>query len=146
LTINDENAALQHQKVTLHIYDLLDESIVQRVWSTVLRGDSDIAVGYAFKRVEVEMRGKGSFTKDDFGERPVKKCFASFRLPGEEPRPKGASLTAVEKFFIGTLDLYRNPATHMDNTVEDYARAMELLLVANHQLHLVRSAVRREAQ
>lgn len=73
------------------------------------------------------------------------RIFAAFRLPGDEPKPKDSTLTPVEKFLIGTLDLYRNPATHLDNTVEDYARAMELLLVANHQLHLVRSALGRQA-
>lgn len=145
LGIDDENSALQHRKATLHVYDVLDESIVQTVWSTVLRGDYDIAVAYAFKRVEVEMRNKGGFGNDDFGERLVKKFFSSFRSPGEASGLENTSLTAVEKFFISTLGLYRNPATHLDNTIKDYARTMEVLLMANHQLHLVRSATRRDA-
>jgi hypothetical protein len=141
--ITNNDAATTHRIGALHAQSLLDDSIIQRVWSPFLRGDYEIAISYAFKRVEVEMREKGGYPNDYFGERLVKKFFLDFHLPGEPLGAKPKVLTAAEQFFIGTLDLYRNPATHLDNTIDNHARAMEVLLIANHQLHLVRGAIAR---
>ena len=140
--LSSEDVAL-HRLGGLQAKDLLDPTISEAVWTTYLRGDYDIAVAYAFKRVEVEMRRKAGLARDYFGERLVKKFFTLFALSGEESIPRSNSLTPAEYLFIGALDLYRNPATHLDQTIDDYARAMEVMLIANHQLHLVRQAIPR---
>lgn len=141
--ITNSDAVTKHRIGTLQAPSLLDDSITQRVWSPFLRGDYEIAISYAFKRVEVEMREKGSYPNDYYGERLVKNFFLDFRLSSEPTGVKPKVLTAAEQFFIGTLGLYRNPATHLDNTIDNHARAMEVLLIANHQLHLVRGATAR---
>jgi hypothetical protein len=89
------------------------------------------------------MRIKAGLTNADFSKRLVKKFFAKYRLANEEAGLKPNSLTPAEYLFIGALDLYRNPAAHLDGTIDDFAQAMEVMLIASHQLHLVRSAVLR---
>lgn len=141
LVTADDVAAHRIRTVTAH--EMLDPQIVNAVWSVYLRGDYDIAVAYAFKRVEVEMRDKGGYGKSEFGERLVKKFFVEFRIANDADAPKPATLTPEESLFIGAFNMYRNPAAHLDETIEHSERAMEVLLIANHLLHIVRSAVRR---
>lgn len=135
--VSGDQATL-HRVGSLQAKDLLDRRIHEAVWTTYLRGDYDIAISYAFKRVEIEMRAKAGLTGADYGERLVKKFFTNYRLPNEASGPKANSLTPAEYLLIGGLDLYRNPATHFDDTINDYARAMEVMLIASHYLHLVR--------
>lgn len=144
--VQSNDDAKAHRSYNFDAYSLLDERIRQAVWTPYLKGDYDIAIAYAFKRVEVSMREKGDYPSDLFAERLIKRFFKDFRLPGtpdETKQAKQAKLTSEEQFFIGASDLYRNSATHQDDTIGDPERAMEVLLIANHQLHLVRSAVRR---
>jgi hypothetical protein len=137
--------AMVHRIGHLEASALLDEDIVGAVWTPYLRGDYDIAVAYTFKRVEVAMRTKGGYDTTYFGDRLIKKFFGDFRLPNAPDGLKPATLTPEEQFFQGTFALYRNPASHQDDTITDYARAMEVMLVGNHLLHLVRGTVRRSA-
>jgi len=122
---------------------LLDNDIMDAVWTPYLRGDYDIAIAYAFKRVEVAMRTKGGYDAGQFGDRLIKKFFGEFRLADAPDGPKPATQTPEEQFFLGASALYRNPASHQDDTITHYARAMEVMLVANHLLLLVRGAIRR---
>jgi hypothetical protein len=145
LTLATSNDVASHRARTATAHELLDRQILDAVWSAYLKGDHDIAIAYAFKRVEVEMRNKGRYSKGDFGERLVKRFFGDFRMPDEPDAPKASSLTAAEYLFIGAFAIYRNPAAHLDETIEHSDRAMEVLLLANHLLHLVRSAIRRAA-
>lgn len=120
-------------------YDILDRRIAEKVWTIYLRGDFDIAIGYAFKVVEIRMREKGGFTTNDMGERLAKKFFK--RFDSEAPK-KGErdALPAVVSLFIGALDRYRNPAMHEPAHFEDAEEAMEVLLLANHCLRIVERA------
>lgn len=143
IALDGPDAVAAHRARVMTAQEILDPQIVNAVWSAYLRGDYDIAIAYSFKRVEVAMREKGGYSAGDFGERLIKRFFGDFRLPGSPDGPKPSTLTPEEQMFIGALGIYRNPASHEDTTIENPERAMEVLLLSNHLLHLVRSAALR---
>jgi uncharacterized protein (TIGR02391 family) len=116
-------------------YDILDSRITDKVWSIYLRGDYDIAIGYAFKVVEVRMREKAGLTTNDMGERLAKKFFATF--DSEARKKSERALPSVVLLCVGALDRYRNSAVHEYPTITDPDEAMEVLLLANHCLRVV---------
>jgi len=121
-------------------YELLHPSIRDNVWPLYVRGDYDTAVGRAFKEVEVTMRAKGNFKTSDCGERLIKAFFRMFVVPGDEP-DRSNDLPDGAKMFIGAFGMYRNPAVHQVEKIEDATFAMEVLVQAGHFLRIVEAAV-----
>jgi hypothetical protein len=140
LAIADEQAFNEFKTLRQSGYDLMHAAIRDSVWALYIRRDFDTAVGRAFKEVEVTMRSKGDFATSDFGERLIKNFFNRFVLPGGSGRP-GSDMSDEAKLFIGSFNLYRNPAVHQIPKIDDPSFAMEVLLLASHLLRIVEMSV-----
>jgi uncharacterized protein (TIGR02391 family) len=131
----DEAGLVEFRAARLSAYEMLDQQLIDKAWTIYLQGAYDIAIGYAFKLVEVRMRERGGFSNNDMGERLAKKFFEKF--PSEAPRKTEKGLPSVVQLFVGALDRYRNSAVHERPTITEPQEAMEILLLANHCLRVV---------
>lgn len=116
---------------------LLHESIADRVWVSLARGEFDTAVFYAFRAVEEAVRKAGGFKAIDIGVDLMRKAFHADNGPlADKTQPK-PERDALAHLFAGAIGSYKNPHSHRTLTIEDHFEAQEMVMLASHLLRIV---------
>ena len=112
-----------------------------RVRPHFMRGDYEVAVGLAFKIVEVAVRNaanqKGAgFAADDVGVDLMRRAFHPERGVLADQTLVGAEREAMSSMFAGAIGHAKNPTGHRHVEISA-PRAARLILWASHLLDLV---------
>jgi uncharacterized protein (TIGR02391 family) len=119
---------------------LIHPILLEKIYSTFLRGDYDTAVFQSFKELEVAMRVGGGFAATDLGVDLARKAF----------RPATGSLTdstsplgeqeALMHLMAGAVGSYKNPNSHRHMAI-DAEQAAEMIVLAGHLLRIIEKRV-----
>ena len=110
--------------------------IVQKVWSSFIRGEYDTAVFVAFKQVEVGVRQAGGYGEADIGVKLMRSAFGPDGPLSEATVPAGER-QALADLFAGAIGSYKNPHSHRNVSVSDQEEAAEMIVLASHLLKIV---------
>ena len=121
--------------------DILHPRMADRVWSSFIRGEFDVAVFQATKSVEVFVREAGKYGNELFGMKLMQEAF----------KPDGGALTdgdaeagereARMQLFRGTIGSYKNPHSHRDVDMNDPMEALEVIFLANHLMKIIEARI-----
>jgi len=117
--------------------EFLHPVIVQKVWSSFIRGDYDTSVFQAFKQVEVGVRQAGSYGDSDIGVPLMRKAFNPDTGPLSDQSALPAERQALSDLFAGAIGSYKNPHSHRNVSVNDPDEAAEMIILASHLLKIV---------
>lgn len=124
-----------YRKASLLPKHLLHPRIVEKVWTTFLRGDHDTAVFQAFKEVEVAVRNACEYAPDKYGPDMMRKAFAQSGPLSDSLAPK-AEREALSNLFAGAIGCYKNPHSHR-HVILSAEEAAEMVIFASHLLRIV---------
>ena len=116
----------------------LDARLVQKVWSSYIRGDFETAVFSAFKEVEIRIREVGGYSETDIGVKLARKAFNpdNGRLTDPFLEDKGERVAQME-LFAGSIGSFKNPASHKDMSFKSPLITASLILLAHTLLRVV---------
>lgn len=117
----------------------LHPSIVDRVWSSFVRGEFDIAVFQAFREVEISVRRAGGFTDEEVGVPLVRLAFDSESGPLTDMRRELGERKAMGHLFAGAMGTFKNATSHRHMGITDAVEAAEMVMFASHLLRIVDS-------
>ena len=117
--------------------EVLHSRLAKRVWLAFMRGDFDSAVFYAMKTVEVRVREASGLGSDLVGVPLMRKAFDPEAGPLTDRAAERGEREARSALFAGTMGSYKNPQSHREVNLDDPARALELVMLANHLLSIV---------
>lgn len=107
-------------------------------WLDLARGDAEIAVFRAFRRVEVEIRTRAGYDKTHFGYTMVSNAFHVHTGPlRDKSNPVAGERTGERDLFCGAMGLIKNPASHRAPTVEEAQLAKEQIVFASLLLRIL---------
>lgn len=117
-------------------FDLLQQSLANKVHHLFLRGDHDTAVFQAFKEVEVAVRKAAGYADDVLGRDLMQKAFDIKAGPLRDQTAVAAEQQAEMFLFAGAIGHAKNPASHrhVNLTRQEAAR---LIVFASHLLAIV---------
>lgn len=116
---------------------LIHPRIVQKVWTTFIRGEYDTAVFQAFKEVEVAVRGAAKLLDTDIGVALMRKAFEKNGGPLTDVTQPDAEREALAHLFAGAIGLFKNPQSHRHVELTDAGEAAELIMFASSLLRMV---------
>lgn len=119
--------------------EMLHRAIAQRSWISIMRGEFDAAVLFAFKAVEVAVREAGKYPDTDIGVNLMRKAFNSENGPLTKATDPAAEREALLQLFVGAIGSYKNPHSHRNVTIGDAPEAQEMVMLASHLLRIVDS-------
>ncbi len=128
-----------YQKDYLLPIDNLDPILVRKVKQPFLRGDYDNAILQAFKEVEVRVRKKGGFSKEDIGVKLMRKAFGSPDGPLVDVESSKAEQNARMELFTGGIGFFKNPSSHRDIVFFDPKEVADIIHFSNQLLRIVDS-------
>ena len=117
--------------------DLLNPRIRDKVWGHFVRGEFDVAVHQAMKRVEVTVRDACGWADDKYGVPLVRQAFDPKNGPLTDMKALYAEREAVANLFAAALGGYKNPQGHRDVLLTHPTEALEIIMLANHLLRIV---------
>lgn len=124
-------AARMLQKVALH------SKIATKAWMDFMRGDFDSAVLHAMKAVEVAVREASSLSDHNFGVSLMRDAFNPNDGPLVDPAMEKGEKEARSALFAGAIGAYKNPQSHRDVDLDNPIEVLEIIMLANHLLHIV---------
>jgi uncharacterized protein (TIGR02391 family) len=116
---------------------LINESIAEKVWRSLMRNDLDEAVFAAFKAVEEAVRAAGGFTASDIGVPLMRKAFDKNTGPLTNMSHPEAERDALAHLFAGAIGSYKNPHSHRTVNLTDLSEVQEQIVLASHLLRIV---------
>lgn len=119
--------------------ELLHQTIAERTWIAVMRGEFDAAVFHAFKAVEVAVREAGGFKPTDLGVPLMRKAFHPINGPLTRATDPEGEREALMHLFAGAIGSYKNPQSHRNVEIEEASEAHEMVMLASHLLRIVDS-------
>lgn len=126
-----------YQKAAAFPKSLLHESIADRVWISLARGELDAAVFFAFRTVEEQVREAGGYAATDVGVPLMRQAFDPNNGPLTDQTQLEAERQALAHLFAGAIGSYKNPHSHRTITINDHGEAQEMVLLASHLLRIV---------
>jgi uncharacterized protein (TIGR02391 family) len=117
--------------------ELLHPSIAERVRISLMRGEFDAAVLFAFRAVEESVRDAGRFAAEDVGTELMRKAFDARNGPLAKMSDPKAKREALAHLFAGAIGSYKNPHSHRTVTIRDAGEAQEMVMLASHLLRIV---------
>jgi uncharacterized protein (TIGR02391 family) len=118
-------------KATLH------PVIAERVWSSFVRGEYDIAVLQAFKEVEVAVRAAAQFEDKDIGVPMMRRAFNPTSGPLTDTSLEAGEREAMMSLFSGAIGAFKNPSSHRHVGVSDAHVAAEIIAFASLLMRIV---------
>lgn len=119
----------------------LDPRIRDRAWGAFVRGDFEGAAFAALKGVEVAVREAAGLGNGFYGRTLMGKAFDPPNGPLVDQQAEGSEQQARRDLFCGAIGLLKNPLSHRDVGLGDAAEAVEVVLLANHLLRIVRRQI-----
>lgn len=116
---------------------LLHQSIADRVWVSLARGEFESAVFFAFRAVEESVRNSGGFSATDIGVDLIRKAFHVDNGPLTDTTQPRSEREALAHLFAGAIGSYKNPHSHRTVTISDHVEAQEMTMLASHLLRIV---------
>ena len=117
--------------------ELLHPSIAERSWISVLRGEFDAAVLFAFRAVEIAVREAGGFAATDVGVDLMRRAFNPTNGPLARLADPVPEREALMQLFVGAIGSYKNPHSHRDIVIQEPSEAQEMVVLASHLLRIV---------
>ncbi len=113
--------------------------VIDKSYDLLVRRKFESAVIEAYKCVEVLIRTKCGFSKDNYGVKLIRKAFdpqkgklANMDLPISERE-------AMSNFVAGAFGVYRNPCSHREVDME-FLDAFEMIVIASNILKIAEKA------
>lgn len=107
-------------------------------WLDLARGDAEIAVFRAFRKVEVEIRTRAGYDNTHFGYKMISNAFNVDTGPlRDKSNPVAGERTGERDLFCGAMGLIKNPASHRAPTVEEEQLAKEQIVFASLLLRIL---------
>jgi uncharacterized protein (TIGR02391 family) len=118
--------------------EILQPTLVEKVYPIFARGDYDIAVNQAFKEVEVAVRKACAYPNDLVGKSLVTRAFNPEDGPLSDTGSVRSEREAVMALFVGAIGHAKNPTSHR-NVDHSRADAAKLIMFASYLLeHVLR--------
>jgi uncharacterized protein (TIGR02391 family) len=135
--MQSEAAFADYRTARLLTREILHPKLADAVWRAFMRGEFDSAVLHAMKAVEVSVREAAGLTNADFGVSLVRKAFHEETGRLTDKTTEIPERQARSNLFAGAMGSYKNPHSHRDVNLDSPAEAMEIIMLANHLLHIV---------
>jgi uncharacterized protein (TIGR02391 family) len=135
--MQSEAAFADYRTARLLPREILHEKLADVVWRAFMRGEFDSAVLHAMKAVEVSVREAAGLTNADFGVHLMRKAFHVETGSLTDKTTEIAERQARSDLFAGVIGSYKNPHSHRDVNLDNPAEALEIIMLANHLLHIV---------
>lgn len=128
----------QFTHISLLPKGVLDPILADKVWSSFIRGEFELAIFAAFKEVEVRIRKAANLTSKDIGVDLARKAFHpdTGALTDYSNSDKGER-QAYSDLFAGALGAFKNPSSHRDVDYDKPVIAASLILHANTLLQII---------
>ena len=109
---------------------------MQRVWSTVVRGDYETAVFQSFREVEIAVRDASQLPSTELGISLMRRAFDKNSGPLSDLNEPEGEREALAHLFAGAIGRFKNPSSH--RPVEyGLTDAAEALMLASLLLRIV---------
>jgi len=107
---------------------LVHPRLVQRVWSTVVRGDYETAVFQSFREVEIAVRDASQLPSTELGISLMRRAFDKNSGPLSDLNEPEGEREALAHLFAGAIGRFKNPSSHrpVEYGLTDAAEALML--------------------